>query len=598
PSRLQLRLPGVRTVSTDPVLQDALSRALSGRDGESRRSAWIALSAALGDRAWAREMAEERWPEERAAQLAIVAAMARVSSSPDPWSADAHTDALRDFSAHFIRWLDARADSEARESWREAWLQAVAEREEDLRRRHGAQQEPPEGPSGATSGLEDPAVWDRLRLPLPRPESRSKSAPPPPSERGLVHITSIRLREVRPLQDLELKLGRAPEGKGQWVAIIGENATGKTTILRSLVLALMDLSDESRPAPLPQEAFTTRWRRNGAGTEEECSIAVMTASGDFKITIQSQQNAESFSHQQGPEGRPLIFGYGSRRGSALGGAAREVAYVPGDEIATLFTEGASLIHAETWLALRHAAKLTRPDGPEGLLFTAVLDALRELLPGVDKIEVRGMRVWVSGPAVGEVPLAALSDGYLATTGWVLDLIARWIDRAERRGEEVQPGFTQTMSGLVLIDEIDLYLHPRWQRSLIQDVRRVFPRMSFVITTHNPFTLLGAEPEEIWVLRRTEDRGVVAERGQESPALMSGSQIYSAYFGITSLFPDELGEKLRRYGFLAGSPVRTDEEEVEVHALLAELREHDVDPGWDIVPRESPPDFSEGEETGA
>lgn len=123
-------------------------------------------------------------------------------------------------------------------------------------------------------------------------------------------------------------------------------------------------------------------------------------------------------------------------------------------------------------------------------------------------------------------------------------------------------------------------------------------MSFVVTTHNPLTLLGARAEEIWVLHRAEGDRIAAERGRGSPALMTGSQIYDAYFGITSLFPDELGEKLRRYGFLAGSAARTDEEEAEVHRLLEALRARSIDPGWEPVPREAPPPFPEDDGGGS
>ncbi len=55
---------------------------------------------------------------------------------------------------------------------------------------------------------------------------------------------------------------------------------------------------------------------------------------------------------------------------------------------------------------------------------------------------------------------------------------------------------------------------------------------------------------------------------QAPALMTGSEIYETFFGLDRLYPDQLGEDLRRYGYLAGDPARTDDEERELHHLFA------------------------------
>jgi hypothetical protein len=110
-------------------------------------------------------------------------------------------------------------------------------------------------------------------------------------------------------------------------------------------------------------------------------------------------------------------------------------------------------------------------------------------------------------------------------------------------------------------------------------------MSFVVTTHSPAAVVGAKPGEIWIL--TNDNGRVrAEQRSEPPKLMTGSEIYTSYFGIPYMVPD-LAEKMQRYGFLAGKAARTDEEESEVLGLLLDLRTEGVDPGWEPVPREAP-----------
>ena len=377
----------------------------------------------------------------------------------------------------------------------------------------------------------------------------------------------------------------AEAGQGQWIVLLGPNGAGKTTLLRAITLTLRNLSD---PKIWPKGTFATPWRANGASTGAS-SIAVHLADGrTYRATLQ-KNGSEIFTRE--PQGHPTpfpVFAYGCRRGSALGGAARAVntGEDDGPEIATLFDEGAPLVHAETWLKEWDGAAARDP-AKNGAIYETVRTALQELL-GVSEVVVRDRQVFVSGPSVGkDIPFAALSDGYLTTAGWFLDLIARWIELAIKQPGALGAGLLGRMTGLVLLDEIDLHLHPRWQIDVIPRLKHLLPKMSFVVTTHNPLTLVGARPEEIWILS-TDGGEVHAERGTEAPMLLTGGQIYSRYFGIRDVYPAEIGEALRRYGFLSGDPLRTSEEQVEVETLRAKLAAHGIEPGWEEIPREKPP----------
>lgn len=459
-----------------------------------------------------------------------------------------------------------------------------------------------------TSGLSNAAIWDHLYLPLPRPgQTRHTALSSEKLERRPVRIESIHLQNLRGFDSLSIPppasaddtlspqlASASTEGSdsGQWIAFLGDNGLGKSTILRSLVFALVDVT--SRPGHLPRSTFEAPWRRRGTAAHEPAIVQVSIHGNTYRAEVKPGPvgTADNERLEQSPPFLPYpVFAYGCRRGSALGGASRKVDDTPGAELPTLFDEGADLIHAETWLLLRENAALKDKEqqGPAWRLFQEILKALQDLLPGVDAIEGRGDRIWVRGPSVGEVPLAGLSDGYLTTLGWVVDLMARWIRRAELRQEPIPRDFTRSMVGLVLIDEIDLHLHPKWQLHLISDVRRVFPRMSFIVTTHNPLTLMGLKAEEIWRLKR-EDGRIVAKQGRDRPELMTGSDIYDTYFGIYSLFPSDLGEMLDRYRLIALNPVRTDEEEAEMHELLAKMQDRGLEPGWEPVPRETIPPY--------
>ena len=142
-----------------------------------------------------------------------------------------------------------------------------------------------------------------------------------------------------------------------------------------------------------------------------------------------------------------------------------------------------------------------------------------------------------------------------------------------------------MEGLVLIDEIDIHLHPTWQVNLIEALKKTFPRLQFVVTTHSPMILPGLKKEEILRIRRDEKGSVMVEPVNESPAVMTGSELYEAFFRVNGLFVKEVGEQLQRYGYLSGNPYRSDDEDREMTHLQQVLRQAEVLPEWKPVARE-------------
>ncbi|MCP4654147.1 MAG: AAA family ATPase [bacterium] len=173
----------------------------------------------------------------------------------------------------------------------------------------------------------------------------------------------------------------------------------------------------------------------------------------------------------------------------------------------------------------------------------------------------------------EVPATWLSQGYQSTISWIADLVG-WF-----YFERQEPVPLAEMEGLVLIDEIDLHLHPSWQADLIPVLKRVFPRLQFVVTTHSPMVLTGLKPEEIVILSQDEDGNVVPEQIDDVPALMTGSQIYDRYYGLRRVEVARLAAALRRHEALSeADPSELDEEDREE---LASLRDQLVAAGIDL-----------------
>ena len=246
---------------------------------------------------------------------------------------------------------------------------------------------------------------------------------------------------------------------------------------------------------------------------------------------------------------PFVVAYGCRRGSVLGGPSRDVNVESAlSAVETLFDDHAGLVHAETWLKERKLAATMNPGSAEDAFFQAVVQTLADdLLPGVREIHVGDRAVEVAGPEIGRIPLSAMSDGYVTTAGWVIDLIARWSEDARRRGVTLDASFREKMTGIAIVDEIDLHLHPRWGRDVVKTIRQLFPRMSFVVTTHNPLTLLGARPGEVFVLHRDEQSGRIEVRQRDLPPGLGAEGVLTGdWFGLSSTLDDNTLQLLERH----------------------------------------------------
>ena len=94
----------------------------------------------------------------------------------------------------------------------------------------------------------------------------------------------------------------------------------------------------------------------------------------------------------------------------------------------------------------------------------------------------------------------LSEGYKSILIFVSDLLYR-LNKNASEGEK-----TTNLKGIVLVDEIDLHLHPKWQRVLIGKLRKLFPNVQFIFTTHSPTIIQGASEDAMMfrVYRTKED----------------------------------------------------------------------------------------------
>lgn len=410
---------------------------------------------------------------------------------------------------------------------------------------------------GSLPVFDTPEAWTQHQL--PSPWLSPAQSPRPPRLRRIVELSNIRLFKTTPTIDVEFP--SPPGDVGQWIVLIGENAVGKTTLLRALALAIAapdvasGLLDEERPMI-----------RNGG----DGRIALELDTGMFAVAVSRGERKETVeAWEPAAWERPWVVGYGVRRGNARGEDDRPVKRGAIGELHLLFEGPASPHNAMRWLAKLEAAALreqrrTGRDsaselGPRGLTWKAVRHALEDLL-GIRDLEVDEEEfVYVTHEKMGRVRLDSLSDGYLTTLGWVIDMIARWIDRQSELDELIGPDLLRQMTGFVLIDEIDLHLHPTWQLTILDDIRRVFPRMSFVVTTHNPLTLHGARRGEIYVMRHAEGGGIELVQRDIRPG-HDIDRVLFEQFGVKATYDADTRKLLARHSELVIRGVERDEPE--------------------------------------
>jgi len=183
-----------------------------------------------------------------------------------------------------------------------------------------------------------------------------------------------------------------------------------------------------------------------------------------------------------------------------------------------------------------------PVKPEGFQFPdmqleAVRKALHEFMPGFSGLTVRRNPLRMEVEKNGKKLLVnQLSDGEKCLMAMVGDLARRLAIANPVRDNPLEG------DGVVLIDEIDLHLHPKWQRLVVPNLVKVFPNCQFLISTHSPHVVTHVQPENLFLLRLTDD-GLKALRPSESYG-KTVERVLEDLMGLETTRPDEVKASMR------------------------------------------------------
>ncbi|KFE68967.1 ATP binding protein [Hyalangium minutum] len=194
----------------------------------------------------------------------------------------------------------------------------------------------------------------------------------------------------------------------------------------------------------------------------------------------------------------------------------------------------------------------------------------DLLPEVSDVrfavptaKVPAARVEVLTP-YGWVAMRDLSLGYRTLIAWMVDLASRMFERYPNSPNPLAE------PAVVLVDEIDLHLHPKWQRQLIGYLTDRFPQTQFIVTAHSPLVVQSATNANIVVLRRKGDH-VVIDNDVESIRGWRVDQILTSdLFGLETARPPQIEEFLKERTALLSKPRLTREDEARLLELEAAI----------------------------
>ena len=200
---------------------------------------------------------------------------------------------------------------------------------------------------------------------------------------------------------------------------------------------------------------------------------------------------------------------------------------------------------------------------------AVREAIERMVPGVSepRIKLRPLRFAVSmGSEAGkpeELALDQLSGGYRIVLALAADLA--------RRKAQGNPHLDDPLGSeaVVLIDEVDLHLHPQWQQRILIDLRRTFPNTQFIVSTHSPQVLTTVPPEQIVDLRR-EDGRIVAGRPSAPTFGAEAGDVLFTVMGVDERPDNEFKATLDDYMRLVEDGQGECEEAASLRARLMEL----------------------------
>ena len=318
----------------------------------------------------------------------------------------------------------------------------------------------------------------------------AEPGPPTRIESALqTRIDWLEVSDFRCLEHIKIVFSGSSTLPGNWTCVAGVNGAGKSSVLQAISLLLMgpDLARE-----LGTERLRAMSRQMSDGSRKKAIVRgqIHRAGVDQYVEIvlgDGGPTASAADVWSTGEGLPAVS-YGASRNLS---DTTDTRWQGVNDVVlahiSLFDPMASL--AGAGVLLREA------DWPARRLFKALVEEV---------FKEQAVRLADDGKfSIGQAPVSAidLPDGFRSSTAWMADLCVRF--------HKARPSTAtlEDLSGIVLIDEVDLHLHASLQRTIVPRLREVLPNVQFVVTSHSPLIISSFDRNELVLLDRTRPGGL-------------------------------------------------------------------------------------------
>lgn len=341
----------------------------------------------------------------------------------------------------------------------------------------------------------------------------------------MLYLKSLEIENVRCFGKKQKIDFTTKDGKiAQWTVILGDNGTGKTSILRSIVYLLPP--PHSFLEKLPNEDLNydlivgNKWdypwdlkHKNGEN-KSHISLLVTESRKPFGEDIELDYRL-NFARSHKRENSNLsslsvtlfdtkklspvyCFAYGANRKMAETSLSDDNLKNASE---TLFKDDALLQNSsEYFLRLDYESAKSKKGSAEK---NRVKELLLKILPsGIQDIDVfkigrlqREVRVKTD---FGWIGLNEVSLGYKTAIAWLVDFATKMIYYHEHSSSPFDE------PAILILDEIDLHMHPAWQREIIDNLTKIFSKTQFIVTAHSPLIAQAALDANLVLLKKNKD----------------------------------------------------------------------------------------------
>ncbi len=333
-----------------------------------------------------------------------------------------------------------------------------------------------------------------------------------------MRITRLRLANVRAIEAAEFRFEPGLN------LIVGVNGVGKTTVLDALAVCLSAVVKQANQLRGRVKAFSAADIR--IGTEAltvECEVTINGKTYSYLIhrpreTSVPQKAKAGMPREQvhetperaefvgdspgpidiaGPSGQPLALLFSTNRAVPSERAPSKSAAAGGIVAATadaFASRELRLGEFAAWMRVQKSLEAERPETRRVL--AACKSAVERFLPGYKNLRLGGEHQThlVVDREATTIPVRGLSDGERGSLALVLDLTRR-LSQANPALEDP----AKDAEAIVLLDEIELHLHPKWQREIAHNLGIAFPLCQFIATSHSPQIIGEVEHERIQIM---------------------------------------------------------------------------------------------------